>query len=707
MKFAIAMFFESLCAARDSLATITLLGLVLLLPATVAAQSKEKRQQLEPLNRFPRMVQEWLVDQVRDIDARNQQTYDNLDSRTKAQEYVQSVRERIAECFGPFPEKTPLNARVMKTVDRDDYRIENVIFESRPGFLVTGNLYIPRDRKLPLPAVLGVCGHSTNGKAAAPYQSFSQSLARQGFVVLIIDPIGQGERLQYLKEDSKSRYPIGVGEHIQMGNQQTLVGELLGSWFAWDGIRALDYLLSRPEVDARHIGVTGNSGGGTQTTWLCGLESRWTMAAPACFVTSLRRNLENELPADTEQCPPRALALGLDHADFLAALAPKPTLIVAQEKDYFDARGAQSAHWRLQKLYQQLGQADMTQLHLGPDYHGYSQGNREAMARFFNVIVGGQVAEKEPQLVIEDDGTLQCTSGGQVGAMDSRTVTSFTRELSQELAKNRKPLSREALRTSIVDVLKLPKQRQTLDYRILRNVGNRQYPTKSYCVYAVETEPGIQAIVTRLSDEPLTSRPPRGQRRAVLYVSHHSADSELRSEPLVAEVLKAEPEAAFFACDVRGIGESQPEVCGADQFLKPYGSDYFHSAHGLMLDKPYLGQKTYDVLRVLEWLREQGHEEVHLVGCGWGALPATFAAVLSDDVRQVTLKHCLTSFAEVAETEDYRWPYAIMLPGVLKHFDLPECKAALKNKQLSDHEPWGAKDGMDQLASDARNTSKR
>ncbi len=122
--------------------------------------------------------------------------------------------------------------------------------------------------------------------------------------MLIFDPLGQGERLQYPTDALKSQIGVGVPEHLYAGNQQFLVGEFIGTWRAWDAIRALDYLLTREEVDRRHLGVTGNSGGGTMTTWLCGVESRWTMAAPSCFVTTFRRNLENELPADTEQCPP-------------------------------------------------------------------------------------------------------------------------------------------------------------------------------------------------------------------------------------------------------------------------------------------------------------------------------------------------------------------------------------------------------------------
>lgn len=658
------------------------------------ARAEEPEATTKPLNRFPRMVQEWLVAEVRALDAQNAKKYAAIASKGDGQSYIESVRQRISKCFGPLPDKTPLNARVTHVIDRGAYRIENIVFESRPMFLVTGNCYLPKGRAGPLPAVLGVCGHSANGKAIEAYQSFAQGLARLGYVVLIIDPVGQGERLQYLDGLGKSRYAIGTGEHIQMGNQQTLVGEFLGTWMAWDGIRGLDYLLSRPEVDPKHIGVTGNSGGGTQTTWLCGLESRWTMAAPACFVTSFRRNLENELPADTEQCPPRALALGLDHADFLAALAPKPTIILAQEKDYFDARGVEAAHARLAALYRYMEKPDATKMHIGSDYHGYSQGNREAMYRFFGEATGGSGIVAEPTLKIEEEKTLWAADDGQVGLMGSRTVASFTKEKSQLLARTRKPLSEDGLRQAISQVLRLPTDRRPLDFRILRSVGNRNYPMKSYCVYAVDTEPGIQALVTRLLSDQLMSRPPRGAKRAVLYVSHRSMDMELRTEPLIGSLIKSDPEAAFYACDLRGIGESQPNVCGTDQFTRPYGSDYFHAAHGLMLDRPTLGQRTFDLLRVIEWLGEQGHSEVHLAGRGWGAIPALFAGVLSDGVSQITLKNCLSSFAEVAETEDYRWPYAVMLPGVLEKFDLPDCRSAVKSKRLHEIEPWGAKDGM-------------
>jgi hypothetical protein len=198
-------------------------------------------------------------------------------------------------------------------------------------------------------------------------------------------------------------------------------------------------------------------------------------------------------------------------------------------------------------------------------------------------------------------------------------------------------------------------------------------------------------VVYRLSDQLHLSRPPKDQKPAILYVSHHSADAELREEPLVGELIQAEPDTAFYACDVRGVGESRPDTCGgADQYLAPYGNDYFYAIHGLMLDRPYAGQKTHDLLRVLDWLRDIGHKEIHLVAKGWGAIPATFAAVLSDAVGRVTLKNALTSYAAVAETETYAWPLSALVPDALRSFDLDDCYTALAAKKLTQIEPWDA-----------------
>ena len=679
----------------------------------------------EPLHRYPRMVHEYFVDRVNRAEQRICRRLASLETRSDAREYVESVREKIQESFGPWPEKTPLNPRVTGVVERDEYRVENLVFESRPGFLVTANLYIPKGRDFPLPGVVGTCGHSHNGKAADAYQSYAQGLARLGYVVLIYDPLGQGERLQYPDENLKSKIGVGVREHLYAGNQQFLVGEFIGAWRAWDGIRALDYLRTRDEVDADTIGVTGNSGGGTMTTWLAGVERRWSMAAPSCFVTTLRRNLENELPADTEQCPPGALALGLDHADFPAAMAPKPIRILAKEQDFFDVRGSEEALRRLKHLYGLLGAEDNVSLFVGPGTHGYSQDNREAMYGLFNSVTGISDARSEPEIKLEKDQALWCAPDGQVCRMDSRTVFDFTKKKSRKLAEKRpRDLSTGELKQRVVEVLGLrrlvreararaarriqepweePADTRVTDspalsfmpttppdYRILQVWRSRGFPKRRWTTYAVETEPGIQAVVYRLSEQRFRGRPPGERKTAILYVPHHSSDAELRKEPLVKTLLEENPEAAFYTCDVRGVGESRPGTCNPS-WLDPYGADYFYAIHSIMLDTPYPGQKTYDLLRTVQWLKSVGHEEIHLVGNLWGTVPATFAALLSDGVTQVTLKNSLSSYSDVAESEMYDWPLSCLLPDVLKHFDLPQCyKVLKKEKSLRQIEPWAA-----------------
>ncbi len=644
---------------------------------------------LEPLNRFPRMVQEYFTQRVRRAERRSLQTKAALQTRADAEAYVQSIQEKIRQSFGPFPEKTPLNPRVTGVVERDTYTIEKIIFESRPKFYVTANLYLPKGRTFPVPGVVGTCGHSANGKAYESYQSFAQGLARMGYAVLLYDPISQGERLQYPNDDLQSKLSPGVLEHLHGGNQQYLVGEFFGAWRAWDGVRALDYLLTREEVDPKHIGVTGNSGGGTMTTWLCGVERRWTMAAPSCFVITFRRNMENELPADTEQCPPKVLALGLDHDDFLAAMAPKPVIILAKEKDYFDARGVEETYERLRRLYRLLGAEENIQLFIGPSYHGYTQENREAMYRWFNRATGVSDVQSEPEITIEEDETLWCTPKGQVCELDSRTIFSFTKEKAETLANTRSTLRGAALRDAVTETLKLTPNRGIPEYRILRPSRSRRYPKPNSATYAVNTERGIHALVTLLTEESHYSRPPKGAKRAILYIAHHSSDRELREEPLIREIIGAEPESAFYACDVRGIGESIPNTCGSD-YLQPYGCDYFYAAHSLMLDDPYVGQKTRDALRVLDWLKGVGHAEVHIIGRGWGALPAAFTSLLSDLVTQVTLKNALTSYTEIAVTEFYKWPLSALIPNVLEKFDMPDVYRELEKKKLKQIEPWGA-----------------
>ena len=390
--------------------------------------------------------------------------------------------------------------------------------------------------------------------------------------------------------------------------------------------------------------------------------------------------------------PAGALALGLDHSDFIAAMAPKPVVLLGKERDFFDARALEEAYQHLQHLYCLLGKQEDIQLLVAPGYHSYSKESREAMYRMFNHVTHISQAAVEPELALEKDEDLWCTPHGQVDA-GSQTVFSFTQARSKQLAAGRQPLEGAALAQAVETMLHLPPRTGKVEYRILRALPRRKraYPRERAAPYMVQTEPGIYAFVYRIADEDLISRPPQGFDRAVLYVAHQSSDAELRREPLVKQLLDEEPEAAFYTCDVRGIGESQPNTANENSFLDPYGCDYLYAIHAIMLGEPYVGRRTHDVLRVLDWLQQTGHKEVHVAGLGWGALPATFAALLSPLATQVTLKHALVSYRDVAETEDYEWPLSALLPGVLTKCDLPDCYRALEAKQLRQIEPWDAR----------------
>lgn len=685
---------------RDFLHGLIGCGLgALTLPNRLSAQAASSSvAALTPLNRFPSMMQNWLMKQV----AGHAPTVNDWKNREEAESYVKDVRRRLRDSFGPLPERTPLNAKVTKVLERDGYRVENTVFESRPGYLVSANLYLPAGLKdgEKRPGIVGLCGHSINGKARDFYQGYAQALARLGSVCLIIDPVGQGERLQWAEGWAKTRLRGTTGEHIQLGNPLCLTGEFLGTWFAWDGIRALDYLLTRPEVDPQRIGVTGLSGGGTQTAWLMALDDRWTMAAPACFITTVKHNAENELAVDAEQCPPNFLKLHLDHSDCIAAMAPKPVIVLAQEKDFFDVRGTIETYERLKRLYTALGKPENLQLYIGPDQHTMSQPLREAMYRFFHQHANMPKVEQEPPLTLEKDEDLWAAPEGNVGRLGSLPLLKINAGIAAELSAKRRRLETPALVGKLNELLAIdPQAVKVPGYRILRSRGSRQYPAKANVTYALRTEDAIEVICTRLTEESgFISRPSKGIKKAVLYVSHRSMDAELRHLPWLRELAEASKggDVGFYACDLRGIGDSQPDTCGPQQFDNAYGSHYFYASNSFMLGRPLIGQRTADLLATLNWLKAHGHEEIHLVGCGWGALPAAFAALNQPSVKKVTLRHALESYQSIVDDPDYAWPDAMMIPHVLRHLDLPDVYAALGGR-LTMVEPWGSRDGKKAL----------
>src|SRR6266699_655687 len=281
-----------------------------------------------------------------------------------AQRRKHVVREKLMELLGGLPDYNgPLNPRITGRIQNESYTIEKVIFESLPGYFVTANLYRPNQSGR-YPGILLQSGHTQEGKPEG--QRLAANLALKGFVVLAFDPVGQGEREQtYDPRVDRSLAGWSVPEHIQAGAQSVLIGESVARYFIWDAKRALDYLVSRPEVDPARLGAVGCSGGGALTAFIGALDPRLKAVAPACFIDSYRMLFAGPNP-DSEMSPPHLLFSGLDMADYVELSAPTSWLILATEGDYFTPDGAKLVYEEARRWFGLYGAEGKLRFFIGP-----------------------------------------------------------------------------------------------------------------------------------------------------------------------------------------------------------------------------------------------------------------------------------------------------------------------------------------------------
>jgi cephalosporin-C deacetylase-like acetyl esterase len=323
------------------------------------------------------------------------------------------VRAKILELLGGLPDYNgPLNARVTGRIERSHYSIEKVIFESLPEFYVTADLYRPKEGGKH-PGVLMPMGHWEQGKLAA--QPMAANLAMKGFVVLAYDPVGQGERQQaYDRRIEASLAGGSTDQHFQAGAQSILAGENFARYRIWDAKRALDYLLSRPEVESEKIGCTGCSGGGTLTTYISALDPRIKVAAPACYINSWRQLFAGPT-GDSEQSFPFFLSSGLDVADYIELFAPKPWLINSTIGDFFPIEGARHAYQEALDWYRIYNAEDNIRWAVGPGPHGTPLEIREAIYEWMiRWLKDGRGNFREEPVEMAADFDLLATQTGQV-----------------------------------------------------------------------------------------------------------------------------------------------------------------------------------------------------------------------------------------------------------------------------------------------------
>ena len=355
------------------------------------------------------------------------------------------LKKSLLETIGGLPtEKTDLHATITGRIAGNGFHIEKLIYQSLPGFYVTALVYVPENGDKVHPAILVPAGHSTNGKDH--YQALSERLALRGYLVISWDPVGQGERSQFWDAKAKkSRYNLICGEHAVMGNLAYLAGANLARWEVWDGMRAVDYLPTRPDVDAERINITGTSGGGTQTALLGALDERIKVIIPSCYITAMPTRVENRIFADydsdPEQDPYGLLSKGVDNAGMLLMMYPRPVMVATATLDFFTVQGAHKTYSEVSSFYNRFGHADRIAFTESYNRHNYSLKNQEAALNFLDRFNRMPVRHGLPPVTAFSNVDLQVTKSGQVSVdyPDGHTllhyIASYAAEASQRSRK--------------------------------------------------------------------------------------------------------------------------------------------------------------------------------------------------------------------------------------------------------------------------------
>jgi dienelactone hydrolase len=647
-----------------------------------------------------------------------QQFYQQLDARTAAFEQLkgpadcrawqQERREFFVRQLGGFPQRTPLEARVVGHLEGEDYRVEKVIFASRPDHHVTANLYLPKSPG-PYPAVLVPCGHSHDGKAAGGYQRVSILLAKNGMAALCYDPIGQGERYQMLDFEHDHEHfksvsrPLPVPhprvqylctvEHTTMGLGCILLGTNIAQYRIWDGMRAIDYLQSRDDIIADKIGCTGNSGGGTLTAYLMALDERIVAAAPVCYLTTFRRLIDTQGAQDAEQNIFGQIAFGLDEPDYVMMRAPKPTLICAGTRDVtFDIEGTWDLFRQSKRFYSRLGYPERVELNEADVPHGFFLQQREAAARWMHRWLLGKdkviqevdpdslpdpISDEQLRALSAGDWTqeqLYCSPEGQVLLMPGeKSVFQINAEIEQQL---------QAKRTAAWQAISVA-QRQEL---VRKTIGS-SIPQSNATGGSIESVGTIQREGYTIEKLVLTPEagirlpalafiPTKLSGQACLYLHGISMQADAAPGGAIETLVKQGQ--LVLAAELRGIGETETGHDKQDYGRGRFGRDVQEMFLAYLIGRSYVGMRTEDVASWTRFLSEyqttsDQPNQIQLIAIGEAAVPALHAAALQPNrFASVRLRNTIRSWSEVVRTPETLDQAVNVVHGALQHYDLAD-----------------------------------
>jgi cephalosporin-C deacetylase-like acetyl esterase len=585
------------------------------------------------------------------------ETFEKIITADDAAKEIEEAGKRVQAAFGNFPEDCPLETVSNGIIQKDDVAIEKVVIQTRHGIHATLLVYRKTGATDVQPGILLVCGHNDLGKAAAHYQHLACSLAMMGMTAVVIDPLGQGERKLYPELGFSS-----VAEHNLTGKQLWLAGEFFGLYRAYDAKRAVDYMVTRKDIDSARLGVAGVSGGGTLSSYTFALDKRIAAAAPSCYITTFMRNFDNELPTDSEQIPPGAWADGGEMIDLVISRAPAPCLVLSVENDYFDPRGTAESVSEAKKIYSLMGKEDNISMFVGPGSHHLPKELRDETCRFFaRHFLGAQQDIDIPESKSYDVADILVLDGKMTHQLPGeKTITQHIAEKMDNLAELRKKTNPD-IGKFLRSYLQIEENMPMPEYSSLR--GNRKEPRVG--MFGIKTETGARGVLTR-TNVPESIFHLQEHDHAILYIGDTDSGLEMRQ-------LDIAPDTVIYGLDVRGTGKSRSITCDHNvDFFAMYDSDYFYDSTGKLLNKPLLGGKARDVLAAVKLLKSHCR---HLTVCGHGTggvIAAYAAAADCRNIDELVLDGVPENWRSFVNGKDIRWPQSVMIPHSLKYFDMQE-----------------------------------
>lgn len=575
------------------------------------------------------------------------------------QEYV---RTRFLGALGMTPDlyPQPVSSFVTGTARYPGYTVEKIVIVPEPGVYITANLYLPAASG-PHAAVLFLCGHAEEGKHYVEYMGVCRALVSAGLAVLAMDPTGQGERLNYYDAAAKqAAVPPCTADHDRAGCRGLVTGRSLAYWFLRDAMCAVSYLRGRSDIDGGRIGVTGNSGGGTQTAMLMLADRRPTAFAPGTFIMSMGAMRRSGQAQDAEQIWQGFVSDGCDHVDILLSCAPKPVLVLAAEYDFFPKEGTDETVAEARRYWELCGRPEAFGCFTDATFHCYSDAMKQASARFFARWLLGKEYDGRLLAPAEPERCL-CTESGQTSAeyADFKRAAQLYCDFAAALPKRG---DGEAWLNRAVHHSRRP---AALNLRPLEGYGQSGEARWTRWLWRTQEEMfGYGLLLTPLEKEtvPLKLAVWDGGTKAT---ADHGAwlDGQLAAGRGV------------FVVDLAGEGQLEPyPVAPNAGLLHRYGTMYKLACDLLMLGDSLPALRIYDLLKALsaaERLPVYDGSGLSLFASGRSALYARLARRLDPRIRALTCEGGVESYSAFLAEEPYDDEDILghTLPGMLEYFD--------------------------------------